>query len=157
MNSSVEFHLPSEADALQLAACFAKFSPPNAIVYLLGDLGTGKTTFSRGFIQAAGHHGKVKSPTYTLVESYLLPECTIHHMDLYRLAAAEELEYLGIHELTASGICLIEWPQRGEGVIPLPDLTLNLRYEGQGRRILAESHNLMAAGWLSEVKSHFKS
>jgi len=153
--SSVNFHLVDEAAALQLAASFAEFKPDKAIIYLLGDLGTGKTTFSRGFIQASGHHGNVKSPTYTLVESYLLPDCTIHHMDLYRLADAEELEYLGIHELTESGICLIEWPQRGEGVIPQSDLTLNLNYEGQGRRLLAESHNPMAAGWLTQVESHF--
>lgn len=149
-----EFVLANEAQALQLAEVFARFRPASAVVYLRGDLGTGKTTFSRGFIQAAGHPGKVKSPTYTLVESYDLASGMIQHLDLYRLSDPEELEYLGIHELTQQGICLIEWPQRGEGVIPLADLTLEMIYEGNGRRLFAGSHNPLGESWLADVQSH---
>lgn len=154
--SKLNLELADEAAALRLAACFAAFSPQKALVYLTGDLGTGKTTFSRGFIQAAGHPGNVKSPTYTLVETYLLPHKTIHHMDLYRLADAEELEYLGIHDLLDSGLCLIEWPQRGQGVLPAADLSLQLDYSGQGRRMQAEAHNPATEQWLAQVQSHFQ-
>ena len=147
--------LPDEAHALALASCFARLRPDRAVVYLCGELGTGKTTFSRGFIQACGHNGKVKSPTYTLIEPYELPQVTIHHLDLYRLSDPEELEYLGVEEACRTGICLIEWPQRGAGVLPEPDLSLSLSYLPQGRQLEAESHTSAADDWLGRVQSHF--
>ncbi len=124
------------------------------VIFLNGDLGMGKTTLSRGVLQGFGHQGLVKSPTYTLVEPYELGDFTVYHFDLYRLGDPEELEYLGIRDyFTGQSLCLIEWPERGKGVLPLADLLLTITVEQSGRRINIQAQTEKGRQLADKLKS----
>ena len=112
-------------------------------IYLEGDLGTGKTTLARGFLRGPGHPGRVASPTYTLMEPYELPGCSVCHMDLYRIRSPSELLDLGLQDVLAGGsILLVEWPDHGAGHLPLPDITLRLAVVDGGRLCQASAESL---------------
>ena len=126
--------LPDEAAAVQFARTWADCLTAPCVVYLLGDLGAGKTTFARGLLRGMGYDGAVKSPTYALVESYAFSDKTVHHFDLYRFSSPDEWDDAGLGELFASdSIGLIEWPQQGRGFVPAADLIFEFSVCGQGR------------------------
>lgn len=150
--------LPDESATLRLAATFAHALTPGLVIHLRGDLGAGKTTFTRGLLRALGFAGKVKSPTYTLVESYACPAFTLHHFDLYRFADPEEWEDAGFRDyFSQDSVCLVEWPDRAEGLLPPADIALALDVCGTGRRYrftafteagnsCLKRHSILAAG-----------
>jgi tRNA threonylcarbamoyladenosine biosynthesis protein TsaE len=121
----------------RIGGALAECLPAGAcVVYLEGNLGAGKTTLVRGLLRALGHGGAVKSPTYTLMEPYSVGGRDIHHLDLYRVADAGELEYLGIRDLLGrAAVLLVEWPERGRGELPAADLVVHIDYQGRGRRL----------------------
>lgn len=134
--------------------CQAEFPETGLNIYLHGDLGAGKTTLIRGLIQYFLPQVKVKSPTYTLVEDYDVEQNKsllkhIYHFDLYRLGDPEELEYLGGRDYFSSdSLCLVEWPERGEGWLAKADLEITLKYQADGRAVevqsFSESGNLLS-------------
>lgn len=145
-------YLAAVEDTLALGAALAKALQPPLTIYLSGDLGTGKTTLVRGLATALGHPGPVRSPTYTLLERYALPSCTLLHLDLYRLADAEELELLGLRdELDSGAVCLVEWPERGTGHLPPPDLIVTLQHKGAGREARLRASTDTGMGCLDAV------
>ncbi len=128
------FHLADEkgTDAVAQALASCLFSPLS--LGFQGDLGTGKTTLIRGFLRALGVTESIKSPTFSLVESYHFSEYVVHHFDLYRLSDATELDALGFRDYFASdAVCCIEWPQRAPGLKPYIDVIFSLEVHGEGR------------------------
>jgi len=122
----------------QLATCV---DDKACIIFLQGELGAGKTTLVRGFLQTKGYSGKVKSPTYTLIETYDCSPMTIVHMDLYRLNHPTEMDNLNLRDyLNDNTIVLIEWPEKALAKLPSPDLTCALSFHGESRQIVFKSH-----------------
>lgn len=139
--------------AQDLARAVSAESSTEAVFYLDGDLGAGKTTFSRYFIQSFGHTGSVKSPTYTLVEPYELAEVSIFHFDLYRLADPEELEFMGIRDYFGEGnIALIEWSEKGGQFLASPDLVISIEITSTGRQFSIQAKTAKGARILQNCK-----
>lgn len=126
----------TEEALLEFANQLAKAIPGGCLIYLHGNLGAGKTTFARGFLRGLGYEGKVKSPTYTLIEPYDITGRKVYHCDFYRIKDKSELEELDIAEyFSPDAICLVEWPEKGESLLPPPDLVCSLTIKAEGREI----------------------
>lgn len=140
-----------------LARAFPGASHSSAALFLEGDLGAGKTTCVRALLRSCGVSGLIRSPTYTLVESYRLAthtqELTCVHVDLYRLEGASEVDELGLRDfLTPGHLLLIEWPQKGAGSLPPPDLSLSLEFASSGRRARLRAGTERGAAWLDNLR-----
>ncbi len=137
MLTTLKKHLPDESTMLAMGGLIAHAMGGNtALIFLQGELGAGKTSLVRGFLRAMGYAGRVKSPTYTLVESYQIGGQTVYHFDFYRIGKAAELEFIGIHDyLTDAAICLVEWPELAENLLPTPDLVLQVEVQPCGRML----------------------
>lgn len=128
--------MPDEAATLNFGGRLASVLHAGMTVYLSGDLGAGKTTLVRGLLRSLGFQGRVKSPTYTLVELYEISSLNLYHFDLYRFADPEEWEEAGFREYFNPGsICLVEWPEKAQGLLPQPDLAIRLSWLDEGRQI----------------------
>lgn len=153
--------IPDESAMLSLGARIAQAltATPDSgcIIYLHGELGAGKTTLTRAILQGLGVTGRIKSPTYTLVEPYELPgERMAYHFDLYRLADPEELEFLGVRDyFSPQSVVLVEWPERGEGMLPTADVHVEIEYldagTGDGRTVVLRPSDAGRTQWLAAV------
>lgn len=136
----ISLSLPDEAATLDLGAKLSKLLKPGWVVYLRGDLGAGKTTLVRGLLRALGYEGRVKSPTYTLIESYDLSRFVLQHYDLYRMIDPREWLDAGFRDdCNASTLCMVEWPEKAKGLLPRPDMDIRLEVAGEGRMARIEA------------------
>jgi tRNA threonylcarbamoyladenosine biosynthesis protein TsaE len=135
-DNDITLTLDDEAATLACGERFATILEPGLNVYMHGDLGAGKTTFVRGVLHGLGHVGKVKSPTYTLVEPYIVSNYNIYHFDLYRFIDEEEWEAAGFREyFNPQSTCMIEWPEKAAHVLPVADIHVQLSLYKAGRKI----------------------
>lgn len=151
MNAAARrFHAIDEARLRTLAQRLAPVLHDGGALHLRGDLGAGKTTFARALLQALGVGERVKSPTYSLIESYRAAGLDVHHLDLYRIADPGELEWLGLGDLwQAPSLVVVEWPERGGDALPPADLDLELRHAGARRDLVATPRSPRGCAWLA--------
>ena len=136
-----------------LARQLAPMLAGGGVLFLIGDLGAGKTTFARALLGALGVGARIKSPTYSLIESYMAGDLTIHHLDVYRIADAGELEWLGLADLTADPyILVVEWPEHARAALPQPDLIVRLAHAPASRDVTLEAATPCAAQWLQRLR-----
>ena len=134
-DDSLCIDLADEAATLALGGHLGRALRPGWSVWLVGDLGAGKTTLARGLLRGLGYLGRVKSPTYTLVELYTLSRFNLYHFDLYRIADPDEWEDAGFREcFNDASVCLVEWPEKAREMLPPPDVQVCLEFSDDGRR-----------------------
>ena len=150
----LEKFLPDEASTTQFGQQLAQAlsNETRAHIYLKGQLGAGKTCLVRGFISALGYEGKVKSPSYSLIEPYLIHGRHVYHFDFYRINDPQELELIGINEYFAeNAICVVEWPELAEKLLPRADLVISLNLSQSGRQMCIEAQNPRGKVWLQRL------
>jgi tRNA threonylcarbamoyladenosine biosynthesis protein TsaE len=146
------YDLKDESETLRLAENMANHLYSGMNLYLKGELGAGKTTFVRGILRGLGYEEKVKSPTYTLVETYNLEKFTICHFDLYRFKGEHEWDDAGFREyFNKSSVCFVEWPEKARQVLPKPDISIELNYESFGRHIHLISYSSLGTKCLKAI------
>ncbi|HEY5638213.1 MAG TPA: tRNA (adenosine(37)-N6)-threonylcarbamoyltransferase complex ATPase subunit type 1 TsaE [Burkholderiales bacterium] len=152
MPHHLTFELADEAATLALGAALAPGIAPGRVVFLSGELGAGKTTLARGLLHALGHTGRVKSPTYTLLELYSLSRLNLYHFDFYRFRDRSEWSNSGFREhFNPDSACLVEWPEKAQDLLTAPDLWIRLAYAGEARNARLTSHSAGGAAWLQTL------
>ncbi|TMG91998.1 MAG: tRNA (adenosine(37)-N6)-threonylcarbamoyltransferase complex ATPase subunit type 1 TsaE [Betaproteobacteria bacterium] len=145
---------PDEGATAGFGAKLAAGIGPGMRIYLRGDLGSGKTTLIRGLLRGLGVKDAVKSPSYALVELYVVSRLNLYHFDFYRFLNAREFEDAGLADyFHGAAVCLVEWPERAGDVLPRPDLDLTLAYAGAGREISAKAYSTAGERCLARAKS----
>ena len=153
-DGSVTARLPGEADTLDLGARLAAALRPGLLVYLSGELGAGKTTLVRGCLRALGYRGRVKSPTFTLVEVYRLSRLYLHHLDFYRFSDPREWIDAGFRDVFGGdNVCLVEWPEKAGKELPPPALTIRLEHAGNGSTAHIAAHTEAGAECLDRLSA----
>ncbi len=152
----IDMHLPAAGDTELLGNALGRALPRpvdlGAVLYLQGELGAGKTTCVRSLLRALGVAGLVRSPTYTLIETYATEAFTCIHVDLYRLSGASEAEGLGLRDLAGAGsLIMVEWPEKGGAAVPRPDVDLHLAYEREARSAQLGSLSSIGERWLRNL------
>ena len=142
--------MPDEAATLRLGAALSRGVAPGRVLYLSGDLGAGKTTLVRGLLRPLGYSGRVKSPTYSLVELYSLSSLNLYHFDFYRFHDRAEWLNSGFRDyFNPETACVVEWPERAEGLLPLPDLEVKLAFDGPARLAVLQPASPAGRSWAS--------
>jgi tRNA threonylcarbamoyladenosine biosynthesis protein TsaE len=151
--TSLEFALPDSGATEALGVALARAGTASGgVIHLRGELGSGKTTCARSLLHALGVTGTVRSPTYTLVDTYTLPNLNCVHVDLYRLRSSAEVEELGLRDMTGPGyLMLIEWPEKGGAAVPPADLDLLLQYAGESRSASSRAVSELGESWLTKL------
>ncbi|PYO81661.1 MAG: tRNA (adenosine(37)-N6)-threonylcarbamoyltransferase complex ATPase subunit type 1 TsaE [Gemmatimonadetes bacterium] len=145
----VDISLPDAAATLRVGEALAGGVAAGRVLHLRGELGTGKTTVVRGLLRVLGFTGRVKSPSYTLVEPYSISSLNLYHFDFYRFKDQTEWLSSGFREyFNADSVCLVEWPERAGTLLAPPDLDLALEFAGEGRRAILQSHSRTGELWL---------
>jgi tRNA threonylcarbamoyladenosine biosynthesis protein TsaE len=148
----LDLNLPDEGATARLGGALAAGIGPGRVLYLSGDLGAGKTTLVRGLLRALGYAGRVKSPTYTLVEPYIVSSLHLYHFDFYRFKDRTEWLSSGFREyFDGVAACIVEWPERAAGLLPDPDLAVLLEISGEARRAAIASRTPCGQAWLSAL------
>jgi tRNA threonylcarbamoyladenosine biosynthesis protein TsaE len=156
MTDNFTLELADEAATLDFGTRLAAAIQPGLVIYLHGDLGAGKTTLVRGLLHAAGHAGKVKSPTYTLVEPYTLDKYPLYHFDLYRFTDEEEWEAAGFRDyFNHQSVCIIEWPEKAENVLPVPDIDITFTIKESGRNVSLTAHSVPGQQYLDTIAKNY--
>jgi tRNA threonylcarbamoyladenosine biosynthesis protein TsaE len=152
MNLKLPAQLPDEAATLNLGAELSKGVRAGRVLHLRGDLGSGKTTLVRGLLRALGQAGRVKSPTYTLVELYSVSSLNLYHFDFYRFEDRTEWLNSGFRDyFNPDSVCIVEWPERAGDLLAAPDLEIRLEFEGDGRRASFAANSPAGQDWLSQL------
>jgi tRNA threonylcarbamoyladenosine biosynthesis protein TsaE len=152
------FRVIDEPALNKVAARLADGLRDGGVLYLRGELGAGKTTFARALLGALGIGPRIKSPTYSLIESYAMGGLAIHHLDLYRIADPGELEWLGLADLTAGPhLLLVEWPERAARALPVPDLVVSLAHAGEKRDAVLAAGSARGVDWLRRLREGISS
>lgn len=153
--SALKLELPDARATDLMGAELARAFPGagvGAVVHLRGELGSGKTSCARSLLHALGVSGTVRSPTYTLVDTYSLKDLICVHVDLYRVQTLQEVDELGLRDLTGPGyVMLIEWPEKGGRAAPAADLTIEMNYAGEGRAAMLMANTAAGTAWLSKL------